>query len=256
MLDKIAEKAAELKRIMPDDPQLKDWLRQSDLWCWLYSYFRISGQVVSRSSVASMVSGELKEDIALSLYAFAGRYRDVYYDMSSCLAMDADLDAKTLSRWAGMLTDPQEPRREGSLYRLNSPIIYEWEHIPPHFKDLPKYTEELLKNSRELLRVKDPIELAARMHMELNRLYPYGEDTVLMSMTALLYCILRLGLPAPELSIGDIEYNKMAVKYFEDRDIEPFADMLKRSIFNRLDQVLGIIKQAAENAVQNEQEQR
>ena len=48
----------------------------------------------------------------------------------------------------------------------------------------------------------------------------------------------------------------MAVKYFEDRDIEPFADMLKRSIFNRLDQVLGIIKQAAENAVQNEQEQR
>ena len=92
--------------------------------------------------------------------------------------------------------------------------------------------------------------------MELNRLYPYGEDTVLMSMTALLYCILRLGLPAPELSIGDIEYNKMAVKYFEDRDIEPFADMLKRSIFNRLDQVLGIIKQAAENAGQNEQEQR
>ena len=56
MLDKIAEKAAELKRIMPDDPQLNDWLRQSDLWCWLYSYFRISGQVVSRSSVASMVS--------------------------------------------------------------------------------------------------------------------------------------------------------------------------------------------------------
>ena len=157
MLDKIAEKAAELKAVMPDDPQLKEWFRQSDLWCWLYSYFRISGQTVSKGSVASMVSGELKDDIALSLYAFAGKYRDVYYDMSSSLAMEADLDARMLSRWAGMLTDPKEPRKEGSLYRLNSPIIYEWEHIPPHFKDLPKYTEELLKNCRGLKRSKDPI---------------------------------------------------------------------------------------------------
>ena len=54
------------------------------------------------------------------------------------------------------------------------------------------------------------------------------------------------GDPVPELSVGDIEYNKMLAKYADDLDRSEFVSMLSRSVYNRLDTVLNLARQAGE----------
>ena len=244
MTEAISEKLAELKARRPADPEFKKWMEQSDLWCWMYSLYRVTGRRIAKSSVAAVLEGEFRDNIALADYAFAGGCRDVYADMRGYLSMDSDLDMRMLSRWAGMLTSPEGPRQEGTLYRLNNPIVYEWELIPPHFKEAGSMADGLLRSLQPVGRQKDPIDAAARLHLELNRMNLFGEDTILLSLAALFYLLLKMGIPFPELSATDTEYNKMTAQYLDTRDSTAFTDMLKRSIFNRLDSILDLLKQA------------
>ena len=246
MYDMIRQKKAQLDAAMPSNPEFKSWIEQSDLWCWLYSMFRISGQRLSKSSVVAMVAGELRDDVPLSSYAFVKSYKDVYYDMKNYLAMGADLDIKMLDRWAGMILGKPCIDPASTLYRQNNPIIYEWELIPAHFREIREKLSEILRTAAGIKDPKDPLAKASYVHLEIDRLYPYGEDTVFVSGAALMFLLLQLGLPVPELSVGDIEYNKMIAKYAEDLDRSEFVSMLSRSVYNRLEAVLSLARQAGE----------
>ena len=246
MYEMIRQKKAQLAEVMPSNPEFKGWLEQSDLWCWLYSMFRISDQRLSKSSVVALLAGELRDDVPLSAYAFVKSYKDVYYDMKSYLAMGADLDIKMLDRWAGMILGKSSSYPAETLYRQNNPIIYEWELIPAHFREIKERLSEILRTAAGIKDPADPLDKASYVHLEIDRLYPYGEDTVFISCAALMYLIMQLGLPVPELPIGDIEYNRMIAKYAEDLDRSDFLGMLSRSVFNRLDAVVNLARQASE----------
>lgn len=247
MYEMIQQKSKELAACMPSNPQFWTWIEQSDLWCWLYSMFRVSGRKMSKNSIVAMVAGELRDDAPLSAYALVNNCKIIYSDMKSYISMQADLDVRMLNRWAGMLLDKPSADPAETLYRQNNPIIYEWELIPAHFREINAKLTELLRTAAQIKDPKDPMDKISYVHLEIDRLYPYGEDTAMVAGLALMYLILQLGLPVPELSVGDIEYNKMIAKYAEDLDREPFRDMLSRSVYNRLDVVTGLARQAGEN---------
>ena len=242
----IKAKKAELDRLADVHPELSEWIGQSDLWCWLYSYFRINGQRISKDSVVAMTAGELKEDVSLSSYAFVKACKDVYVDMGISLAMDAAPDPKLVNRWAGMITGRGDQNPGQGLYRQNNPVVYEWDLIPVHFRTLNEELAQLFRAAASMRDPEDPLARAAFVHLELNRLYPYGEDTTAVSAAVLMYYIRQLGLPLPELSAGDVEYNGMIAEYVEKSNREPFKDMLERSVYNRLEAVLTLARQAAD----------
>ena len=115
MTEAISGKLAELKARRPADPEFKKWMDQSDLWCWMYSLYRITGRSIARSTVATVLQGEFRDDIPLSDYAFAGNCREMYADMRGSLYMDADLDARMLSRWASCRNMTQRTRAPSSF---------------------------------------------------------------------------------------------------------------------------------------------
>ena len=242
----IKVKKAELDAIVAAHPELSEWIEQSDLWCGLYSIFRISGQRVSKDSVVAMAAGELRGDVPLSSYAFVKSYKDVYSDMSICLAMGAVPDLKLVNRWAGMITGRDDQTPGEGLYRLNNPVVYEWELIPVHFRTIREELEKLFRIAASIRDPEDPLDKAAYVHLELNKLYPYGEDTAAVSAAVLMYYLRQLGLPVPELSANDVEYNQMVTDYVVNSNREPFTDMLGRSVYNRLESVLTIARQAAD----------
>ena len=145
MYEMIKQKQSELAACMPQSPEFVSWLQQSDLWCWLYSFLRIQGEKVSKNSIVAAFSGELKDDIPLSLYAFVKNYKDVYQDMKTSLAMGDTLSLKMLNRWAGMLLDKDDAVPEETLYRTRNPIVYEWGLIPVHFREIREELTGVLK---------------------------------------------------------------------------------------------------------------
>ena len=243
MYKKILEKKAEFASVLPDDQEFFDWLDQSNLWCWLYSVFKLTGQPVSKNTVVSMISGEIMEDVPLSLYAFAKDLRDVYADMKSYISMQADLDKKMLNRWMGMfpLTDSDAPA--GKPYRLKNPIVREWELIPPHFRSIDEELDAPIKKAARGSDFQDPLSAVSWLHLEIDRIYPYGENTVTASFLAVLYRLLQLRIPMPEIMMEPDEYNRAVAKYVNSSDISAFNDALMNSIYARLDSICSLIKQ-------------
>ena len=244
MYKQILEKKAEFVSLLPDDQEFFDWLDQSNLWCWIYSVFKITGQPISKSTIVPMLSGEIRDDIPLSLYAFAKDLRDIYADMKSFISMQADLDKKMLNRWAEMIFETDREAPAGKPYRLKNPVVREWDLIPLHFRSIDEELDVPIKKAARIKDFQDPLSAVSWLHLEIDRMYPYGENTVTAAFLAVLYRLMQLGIPMPQLQMEPDEYNRAVAKYVNRSDISGFNNTLMRSIYSRLDNICSMIRQA------------
>lgn len=240
MQEIIDEKRKELKKIGVVNLEFRVWLEKSDLWYWIYSVLTLDGIRLERGKIVDILDGKIVEDAPIEIYNFILGYHEVYKDMRSCSEMNLDADPKLLFRWA------EELLGRPVSYRRGSPVIYEWNHIPPIAADSEKEMTSLLRSLAMQYRTDKSLRLMALAHLEVLRLYGYDKDTVTVACLLLAYLLLREGYPLPGLSLSDIEYNQLIDAYVNRGDSEGFVTMLERSVLNRLDSVLQLSRQAAE----------
>ncbi len=250
MYDIISEKSWLLAAYRAKSPEISKWLRQSDLWHWLYSMQRIKGEPVSKRDIVDILAGRIVESAPVDAYSFAHNCVALRRDMESCIEMDSHVDVRMLQRWYATLFGRE------AVFRDTNPIIYEWEHIPPHFRDLPLETESLFKKAHNMRSDGTPTERAARLHLEFLRLYPFGEDTASMGFVLLMYSLMQEGLPLPMLTVDDREYNGLVAEYMAHQTDRPFIDMLERSLLNRLESALQICYQMPEKEEETEETEK
>ena len=237
MYDIISEKSKRLASYRASSPEIFKWLRESDLWHWLYSMQKIKGEPIGKRDIVDILAGKIVESAPVEAYTFAHNCVALRRDMESCIQMGSHVDVRMLQRWYSMLLGKE------AVYRRNNPIIYEWEHIPPHFQDIPVETDNLFKLSHMNRGGSTPTEHAALLHLEFLRLYPFGEDTADMGFVLLMYSLMQEGLPLPMLTSDDREYNGLVAEYMAHQDAGPFIEMLERSLVNRLESALQICYQ-------------
>jgi len=238
MEQQIKSKIKELNSLSISGSEFKQWLSESSLWNWVYSDFRITGQSVSKAAVADLCKGIIREDVPLSNYGYVQSCKELYLDMQSDLSMGALPDLKLFMRWMDMITD-------GADFRKSNPVVFEYGLIPCHFNEIKTELTEAFKrcfNSSE-----SPITSLGKLFLDIVKIYPYDENSVDAAMVVLLYCLMRLKLPFPELSVSEGEFGELMKAYMDKGDSTPFIDMLYRCIYNRLDAVVMIAKQAKEN---------
>jgi hypothetical protein len=240
MQELIDRKIKEMRELGVVNREFRIWLEQSDLWYWLYSSLRIMGEAVEKRVIVDILDGKIVEDAPIDAYNFITGYSAVYKDMRSCAEMDSSADVKLLRRWGGMLLG-YTPE-----FRADDPVVYEWNHIPPFYKNIAAETDGLLRRAVQERRVTPALKWAAMLHLEFCRLYPFGKDTPVMAGLLLAYCLIREGYPLPSLTVGDIEYNKMIDAYVNKGEYEAFEGMLERSVLNRAEAVLQLNRRAAE----------
>ena len=244
----IEEKNELLKTYRRRSAELAKWLQQSDLWYWIYSYYQIKGAPMRKRDIVDILDGKIVESVPIDAYAFIPGCAQLQKDMQSCVEMQNHPDMKLLERWASMVYGEVPALRE------KNPIVYEWEHIPMHFAELPQELDKLFKKAHTGRFSGTPIERAAWLHLEFLRLYPYGEDTAKMGFLLLMYSLMQAGLPLPQLNLTDREYNSLVADYLNEMKgsgLRPFCDMLERALVNRLEAALQICYQIPEEELQN-----
>ncbi len=244
MIELIDSKLKELKDNFPSHPEFRNWMQQSDQWSWIYSILRIRGEKVHKTAVVKMIQGSLSDEIPLYAYSLAERFKKVYQDMVGYISMSTDLELRMVCRWAKMLLGMDLSESDDSIFRKSRGVVYEWDLIPEPEEMVPDIFKELIKKYNYADRTPDPLERAVRLHLDMNRLYPFGEETTFISMTVLMFSLLEMGYPLPQLSVGDREYNTLMTQYIENGDTWPFLDMLERSVYNRIEAALSLAKQA------------
>ena len=245
----IEQKLQELKANFPENPEFRSWLSKSDIWGWIHGSFRIEGRPVDRSAAVDLVEGRIREEMPLSSYAFVQNYQSVYADMKACIYMQTSLTPELICRWAKMLQGLSEDTPDEDLYRKNRAIVYEWELIPVEEDKVRSGVKSLVKQYNRSLENPDmdPLERASIFHLQLLKLYPFGEETLTAALAVLMFSLLQQELPIPELTVDDRAYNTLVADFVDSGSAEPFTRMLERSVYNRLETVVSLAKQAKEN---------
>ena len=238
MEQQIRAKYNELKAIAPAGKEFRTWLSESNLWGWLYTDYIIQGQKVSRAAVADMCSGVIRGDVPLANYAFAERCKTLHSDMQADISMHSAPSLKLFKRWMNILFDDIS-------YRKTNPVVYEYGLIPCHFHSID---EELDRVFREYIKSEaDPVDALAMLFLNVLKVYPYEEESVDAAMAVMLYCFETMEIPVPEFSANEEEFGTLVKDYMDKGQSKPFRDMFKRSVYNRLDAVVNLAKQAKEN---------
>ncbi len=233
----IKSKREELAGLKNDNRELRKWVEDSNLWSWVYTMFRINGQKLSKPAVVDMLQGSIREDVPLSCYGYAQRYKQMHLDMFGDLSMQSTPSLKLFKRWTEILTGSCE-------FRSNNPVIYEIGLIPCHFNEIEKQLEEVFKAYASSAGTPGQ---AARLFLQIVKIYPFREDTIDMAGAVLMYCIEAAGFPVPELPVNEEEFYRLLTPYMDHDDDAPFTDMFLRSLYNRLDAIILVTKQAIEN---------
>ncbi len=241
MKEIIISKLDEFKRLRGHDLQLNAWLRDSDLWYWLYSALRLNGKPLDKQQILSVLSGELQENLPLDTYSFIHGYAAVYKDMVDCLEMQANPDLKIMHRWYCSVFGTDEAE-----YRRNNPVVYQWDFVPPHFLDVRDLLDSMLKKAYASRHSDYFIDNAAMLHLDLLKIYPYGKNSIIMAGILMMYVLMSYGCPLPSLTANEVDYSNLIYKYIHDGDPEPFISMVERSVLNRLEAVIEICRQARE----------
>ena len=240
MQEIIDEKLNELKSLGAVSRELREWVEKSNLWYWIYSYFEMDGAPLERSKIVDILDGKIVENAPLEAYRLILGFQDVYKDMRSCAEMGQEADVRLLLRWGEeLLGRPVE-------FRKGSPVVYEWNHIPPVAAECEDKTVKLLRVYASKHRETPSVRLMAKTYLEHLRLYAFDRDTITMAWLFLMYALLRDGYPLPGPSLSDTELNGLIDNYVNKGDAEGFTVILQRSVLNRLDSVLQLSKQAAE----------
>lgn len=245
MYKQLKEKLNEQQKLLPEHPEFRTWLTQSDLWNWIYTAFKIKGEPLSKTVVVDMLDGRIREDINLGSYAFAQAAQNVYKDMKNYIQMQTTLEPEMIYRWAKMLLGKDIKDEDEVVLRENDPLVYEWELISPSASTIKDKLKNIVKNYVQEER-SNVFERICKLHLEINRLYPFGENTALISMAVLMFALLENSYYMPELPLDDREYNRLVAKYFDDGNMDDFYSMLCRSEFNRLESIVVLSKEAKE----------
>ena len=242
----IKYKYSELLNNYPQNPEFSAWIKRSDLWSWIYSVMNIRGDKVRKSSMVKYIEAELDESLPLNLYAFAQNWQEIYSDQKRFIDMQTSLTLPMICTWAKILLNIDPDTDDDQLFRKNHVAVYEWEHIPIDESKAKEAVEEALKKYVRTKNEDNALSNAIDLHLELNKIYAFGENTTMISMVVLMFCILELGYPLPTLSVDDRAYNRMMAEYIASNNSAPLKDMFCRCIYNRVEAIWALAMEAKE----------
>lgn len=240
MQELILKKKNEYLSIRGSDPQLRKWLKDSDLWHWLYTVMRLTGKPVSRRQILDLLGGALDENLPLNTYEFVHGCAAVHKDMEASISMQSEPDLKMLQRWYEMAFG------KDFAFRRNNPVVYQWNFVPPHFYDVKELTETMLRRYAGGRNREFPVQRALDMALELFQIYPFGDETFVMAWFLLMYELTKASVPVPSLNVGEQEFNDLVAAYLSRGNKKPIEELFENGVLERLDAVISVCRQAAE----------
>lgn len=227
----IEAKLKEYQEKFPNNSEFKTWYTKSNLWAWTHAAFKLKGQNVSKPYIVDLLEGTLREDVPLSSYSFVMAFKDIYMDMQEELSMQSNPSLKLYLRWAEMLG-------LGEI-RKSNPVVFDFGLIPCHFNSIKDELDGAFK--RFYSAKVEPIEATCILFLDLIKIYPYIDASIDMAMITMMYCLLGLGYPIPQLNITYEDFKKLLAPYMCERPQHAeFYEMFQKSMLERLESIIAL----------------
>ena len=226
----IKKKKLILERREPYKPAVKSMIQEMNLSDWISSSLRLDGSTLTLPQVQGILGGTVTMNATLEEHALIHRYLKAIQKSKEYITLDYQLNEGLIFQLYNLLTG-----LEAHHYRKGNPILIPLSYNPPHPQEIPEQMGILCHWLATDQEETNPIRKACLLHHRFVEIYPFEYYNEAMARFLFYYMLIKEGYPPFAISLSETEYNNSLAKYFQNEDIQPFYQLMERSLYHKME---------------------
>ena len=179
--------------------------------------------------VEKILDGEFPKEVPVQDYVFIGNCSNLVQMGMSSLEMGNSLDKHLLVTGYRILSE-----NENGYFRKSSPVVYAFNHVPPHAVDAESMLEETLRRAYSRQAGDDVILKAMYIHNKIIDIWPFEEYNAELAAFALNYYLMENGLAPISFALRREDYLGMVTDCLKGIHQEEFYNFLSEAVTEKM----------------------
>ena len=194
----------ELTSMLKNNRMLRSAVREVNRIDMVRAALIIRNQAYDRIPVDKILEGDLPKEVSVKDYVFIGNFSDLVRLGFSSMEMGNSLDRHLMVQGYRILSE-----NENGYYRKSNPVVYAFNHVPPHAVDVESRLDECIRKvySRE---AGDNVMLKAMyIHNKMIDIWPFDDYNGELAIFAMNIFLMENGLVPIDMDLDRQEYFNM-----------------------------------------------
>lgn len=194
----------ELTSMLKNNRMLRSAVREVNRIDMVRAALIIRNQAHDRIPVEKILEGDLPKEVSVKDYVFIGNFSDLVRLGFSSMEMGNSLDRHLMVQGYRILSE-----NENGYYRKSNPVVYAFNHVPPHAVDVESRLDECIRKvySRE---AGDNVMLKAMyIHNKMIDIWPFDDYNGELAIFAMNIFLMENGLVPIDMDLDRQEYFNM-----------------------------------------------
>ena len=179
--------------------------------------------------VEKILDGELPKEVPVKEYVFIENFSNLVRIGYSNLEMGNSLDSHLLISGYRILSE-----NENGYYRKSNPVVYSFNHVPPHAVDVEDRLRDCLRRVYSRESGNNIILKAMYIHNKIIDIYPFEDYNGELAIFALNYYLLENGLAPISMAITKQEYLNQISDCLKGVHQENFYNFLCGAVYDKM----------------------
>ncbi|MDD6189968.1 MAG: Fic family protein [Firmicutes bacterium] len=199
----------------------------------------IKGTLIARSEnhrdipVSEILEGRLDTGVSLGDYTYMEKAKELVKKLYGSLSMGNSVDRNFLLNCSRVLTENPE-----AYFRKDNPVIYTFNHVPPHRSDVEENLAALIRKVYEGNTDNNPVFRAMLLHNGIINIWPFEEYSAEIALFAMNYFLMEKGFIPVTFDMPRKEYLEVVSDNLKGRREKEFYYTLREAVTDTLEEAV------------------
>lgn len=192
--------------------------------------------------VEKILDGQLPKEVPVKDYVFIENFSNLVRIANSNLDMGNSLDKHLLVSGYRILSE-----NENGYYRRSNPVVYAFNHVPPHSVDVEDRLDDFLRRVYSRESGNNIILKAMYIHNKIIDIYPFEDYNGELAIFALNYYLLENGLAPISMALTRQDYTSQVSDCLKGIRQENFYQFLCGAIYDKMNGTIEACREYIKN---------
>ena len=180
-------------------------------------------------NIDGLLDGHLQKNIPIKDYVFIENMKEVAHLAMNCLELSNYLDRNLLLSSYRILAEDKT-----AYFRKNNPVVYDFNHVPPHSFDIDERLDVALKKIYQPELGDDVVLKAMYIHNKIIEIYPFKEYNAELAIFAMNYFLMENGFMPIEFPLKRYPYCELTAACIKGRKQEEMYNHLVEAVYTKM----------------------
>ncbi len=233
---------AELVSMLKNNRHLRSAVREVNRADMVRAALIMRSEAHEKVPVERILEGELPKEVPVKEYVFIENFSNLVRVGLSSMEMGNSLDKHMLVTGYRILSE-----NENGYFRKSNPVVYAFNHVPPHAVDAEAKLEDSLRRVYSRDAGDNAILKAMYIHNKIIDIWPFDDNNGELAIFALNYFLMENGLAPISLSLKRQEYLSMVADCLKGVHQEDMYDYLCVAVREKMEATLEACREFTRN---------